>query len=67
MIAPLIAGGIALLLSVFGTAFATRYLATRGRNQPILVMNDDNLAVPPHAVRPPWVASHWWSPRWPVT
>lgn len=49
MIAPLLAGGIALLLSIIGTALATQHLATRGRNQPILVMNAANLAVPPHA------------------
>ncbi len=49
MIAPLLAGGIALILSLLGTAFATRYLAARGRSQPILVMNEANLAVPPHS------------------
>lgn len=48
MIAPLLAGGIALICSVIGTALATRYFARRGRSQPILVMNDDNLAVPAH-------------------
>jgi phospho-N-acetylmuramoyl-pentapeptide-transferase len=48
VIAPLLAGGIALICSLIGTALATRYFASRGRSQPILVMNDANLAVPPH-------------------
>jgi phospho-N-acetylmuramoyl-pentapeptide-transferase len=49
VIAPLLAGGIALICSLIGTALATRYFAARGRSQPILVMNADNLAVPAHS------------------
>jgi len=48
MIAPLLAGGIALLVSLFGTWWLTKYLAARGRSQPILVKDDANLVVPQH-------------------
>ena len=48
MIAPLLAGGIALLVSLFGTWWLTKYLAARGRSQPILVKNEANLVVPQH-------------------
>ena len=48
MIAPLLAGGIALLVSLFGTWWLTGFLAARGRSQPILVKDDVNLAVPQH-------------------
>ncbi|MEQ1702333.1 MAG: phospho-N-acetylmuramoyl-pentapeptide-transferase, partial [Ilumatobacteraceae bacterium] len=49
MIAVLLAGGIALVASIIGTSLATRYFATHGRSQPILALNEDNLAVPPHS------------------
>lgn len=48
MIAPLLAGGIALLVSLFGTWWLTGYLAARGRSQPILVKDDANIVVPQH-------------------
>ena len=48
MIAPILAGGIALLVSLFGTWWLTDFLAARGRSQPILVKDDVNIAVPQH-------------------
>lgn len=48
MIAPLLAGGIALLVSLLGTWWLTAFLAARGRSQPILVKDDINIAVPAH-------------------
>jgi len=48
MIAPLLAGGIALILSMIGTALLTRYLKVHNGSQPILVKNEANLTVPPH-------------------
>ena len=48
MIAPLLAGGIALLVSLFGTWWLTGFLRARGRSQPILVKDEVNIAVPQH-------------------
>lgn len=48
MIAPLLAGGIALLVSLFGTWWLTGFLGARGRSQPILVKDDVNIVVPQH-------------------
>ena len=49
MIAPLLAAGIALLVSLFGTALVTRYFAAHGSTQPILVKDDANISVPAHS------------------
>jgi phospho-N-acetylmuramoyl-pentapeptide-transferase len=48
VIAPILAGGIALLVSLLGTWWLTGFLAARGRSQPILVKDDVNIAVPQH-------------------
>lgn len=49
MIAPLIAAGIALIISLAGTGWLTRFLRERGATQPILVKDALNIAVPAHA------------------
>ena len=49
MIAPLIAAGIALIVSLAGTGWLTRFLRERGTTQPILVKDAFNIAVPAHA------------------
>ncbi|MBI4883084.1 MAG: phospho-N-acetylmuramoyl-pentapeptide-transferase [Actinobacteria bacterium] len=49
MIAPLIAAGIALIISLVGTGWLTRLLRERGASQPILVKDVFNIAVPAHA------------------
>ncbi|CAN5465728.1 phospho-N-acetylmuramoyl-pentapeptide-transferase [soil metagenome] len=49
MIAPLIAAGIALIISIVGTAWLARVLRERGTTQPILVKDALNIAVPAHA------------------
>lgn len=49
MIAPLLAAGIALLVSLFGTALVTRYFTAHGSTQPILVKDDANISVPAHS------------------
>lgn len=48
MIALFIAGAIAFFGSLFGTGVLARVLKTRGRSQPILELNEDNLRVPQH-------------------
>jgi phospho-N-acetylmuramoyl-pentapeptide-transferase len=48
MIALFIAGSIAFAVSLFGTGFLARFLRSRGRSQPILEMNADNITVPQH-------------------
>ena len=48
MIALFIAGSIAFFASLFGTGFLARLLKRRGRSQPILEMNADNIVVPQH-------------------
>lgn len=48
MIAPLLAAFVALVLSLAGTGWLTRVQRRRGVSQPILVLNEANLAVPPH-------------------
>ena len=49
MIAPLLAAGVALILSIVGTGWMTRLMSSRGRTQPILAKNAANLVVPEHA------------------
>jgi phospho-N-acetylmuramoyl-pentapeptide-transferase len=48
MIAPLIAAGVAMILSLVGTGWMTRMMSSRGRTQPILAKNAANLVVPEH-------------------
>ena len=48
MIALFLAGALAFGLSLFGTGFLERFMRGRGRSQPILEMNAENLAVPQH-------------------
>ncbi|MCB0999742.1 MAG: phospho-N-acetylmuramoyl-pentapeptide-transferase [Acidimicrobiales bacterium] len=48
MIAPLLAGGVALLLSLFGTGFMARRMREHRLSQPILVKDELNVAVPDH-------------------
>ncbi len=48
MIAPLIAAGVAMLLSLVGTGWIARFMRSHGRSQPILVMDSMNVAVPQH-------------------
>lgn len=48
MIALFIAGTIAFVVSLVGTGVLARFMKQRGRSQPILEMNADNLAVPQH-------------------
>jgi len=49
VIAPLIAAGIALVISLVGTGWLRRILRERGGTQPILVKDALNIAVPAHA------------------
>ncbi len=48
MIAPLIAAGVAMILSLVGTGWMARFMRAHGRSQPILVMDSMNVAVPQH-------------------
>ncbi len=48
MIALFLAGAIAFAVSLFGTGFLERFMRGRGRSQPILEMNSENVAVPQH-------------------
>ena len=48
MIALFIAGAIAFAASLIGTGFLERLLRRRGTTQPILELNAENRAVPPH-------------------
>ncbi len=48
MIALFIAGSIAFFASLFGTGFLEKFLRSRGRSQPILELNAENLVVPQH-------------------
>lgn len=48
MIALFIAGALAFALSLVGTGFLERFMRGRGRSQPILELNADNIAVPQH-------------------
>ncbi len=48
MIAPLLAAGVAMILSIVGTGWMTRVMSARGRTQPILAKNAANLVVPEH-------------------
>jgi phospho-N-acetylmuramoyl-pentapeptide-transferase len=48
MIAPLLAGGIALVLSLLGTGWMARRMRDRRLSQPILVKDEMNVAVPDH-------------------
>ena len=48
MIAPLMAAGVAMILSLVGTGWMTRVMSARGRTQPILAKNAANLVVPEH-------------------
>ncbi len=48
MIALLIAGAIAFIVSLFGTGLLERFMRGHGRSQPILEMNAENIAVPQH-------------------
>lgn len=49
MIALLVAGSLAAVVSLFGTRAVARLLASRGASQPILQRNAANAVVPPHA------------------
>jgi phospho-N-acetylmuramoyl-pentapeptide-transferase len=49
VIAPVLAAGIALVVSLFGSGWLARFLRARGRSQPILAKDSLNLAVPEHA------------------
>lgn len=49
MIAPLLAAGIALVVSLAGTGWLAGFMRTRGRSQPILAKDDLNIVVPAHA------------------
>jgi len=49
VIAPLIAAGIALVISLIGTGWLIPRLRRRGSTQPILVKDALNIAVPAHA------------------
>ena len=48
MIALFLAGAIAAVVSMLGSGTMARVLRSRGRSQPILELNADNIAVPPH-------------------
>ncbi|MGZ4674160.1 MAG: phospho-N-acetylmuramoyl-pentapeptide-transferase [Ilumatobacteraceae bacterium] len=48
MIAPLIAAGVAMILSLAGTGWLIRMMSSRGRTQPILAKDAANLVVPEH-------------------
>ncbi len=48
MIAPLIAAGVAMILSLVGTGWLIRLMSSRGRTQPILAKDAANLVVPEH-------------------
>ena len=48
MIALFIAGALAFAMSLFGTGFLERFMRGRGRSQPILELNAENIAVPQH-------------------
>lgn len=48
MIAPLMAAGVAMVLSLVGTGWMARLLRSRGQSQPILVKDAMNIAVPEH-------------------
>ncbi len=48
MIALFIAGALAFAISLLGTGFLERFMRGRGRSQPILELNADNIAVPQH-------------------
>ncbi|MFZ1490070.1 MAG: phospho-N-acetylmuramoyl-pentapeptide-transferase [Ilumatobacteraceae bacterium] len=48
MIALLLSGGLALVISLFGTGWLARVLRTRGQSQPILELDAANIAVPEH-------------------
>jgi phospho-N-acetylmuramoyl-pentapeptide-transferase len=48
VIALFLAGSLAFVLSLFGTGFLERFMRGRGRSQPILELNADNIAVPQH-------------------
>ena len=48
MIAPLIAAGVAMILSLAGTGWLIRLMGSRGRTQPILAKDAANLVVPEH-------------------
>lgn len=48
MIALLVAGGVAIVVSLLGTGWLARLLRSRGQSQPILAKDDANLVVPQH-------------------
>ena len=48
MIALFLAAAIAFSASMLGTGFLARLMKARGRAQPILELNADNIAVPQH-------------------
>ena len=48
LIALFIAGSIAFASSLIGTGFLERFMRGRGRSQPILELNADNIVVPQH-------------------
>jgi phospho-N-acetylmuramoyl-pentapeptide-transferase len=48
VIALFIAGALAFAISLFGTGFLERFMRGRGRSQPILELNAENIAVPQH-------------------
>ena len=49
MIAPLIAAGVAMILSLVGTGWMKRVMRERGNLQPILAKDEANIVVPQHA------------------
>jgi phospho-N-acetylmuramoyl-pentapeptide-transferase len=49
MIALVLAAGIALVVSLVGTGWMSKFLRARGRSQPILMKDADNIVVPQHS------------------
>jgi phospho-N-acetylmuramoyl-pentapeptide-transferase len=49
VIAPVLAAGIALFVSLVGTGWMAKFLRVRGSSQPILMKDANNIAVPQHS------------------